>query len=357
MRGRDRFALVAVASLSVLFAATIVTMVLLRAETTYNYPAYSSLNNSAGGTKAYFEALRKLGFTVVRNYRPLRKLQGIPADIFYAGTPLAALQHTDEKDLQDFEQLAKSGARLIIALQPEAVWEAKPLAKNDKKQDKEPKDFLRERWGVDIAFRDRQVSEMEGKLNRIGFKSVTGYFAKWSKDWSPDVTRSGAPLFLERRFGKGSIVLISDCRYFANSELLTRPDMQVLTATLGRRPQIVFDESHLGLEDTGTVVGLTTAHRLNWIFAGFALLATLYIWRSSVSFIPPAPIPKDFSVAGQDAYAALRNLLMQSVSAKSLLHKAAEEWNSTTHLLSQPADNHSGRACVTARPGCSDNSG
>jgi hypothetical protein len=62
------------------------------------------------------------------------------------------------------------------------------------------------------------------------------------------------------------------------------------------------------------------------------VLAALYIWRNSVSFVPPVATSKDRSVAGQNAYAALTNLLMQSVPAKDLLYKAAQEWNSTAYL-------------------------
>lgn len=336
MRGQPRTALFGIAALCILLAGTIAATVLLRAGITFNYPAYSSLNNSADGTKAYYETLRKLGFNATRNYRSLPKLKGTQADVFYAGAAISALQHGDEKDFEDFEQLAKSGARLIIAAQPETlsiVLSPAKKPKKDKKPDAVQKDMLKERWGIELGFRPRQLTAAEmGPLKQLGIKPFLAYFQKWSKEWSPSVTRNDEPLFLERHFGNGSILLISDCRYFTNRELLARPDTQILTAAVGQTPQIIFDESHLGLEDTGTVIGLTTAHHLNWIFVGFALLAALYIWRNSVSFIPPARAPSNRSVIGQNAYAALTNLLMQSVPPKSLLHRAAEEWNATAHL-------------------------
>lgn len=336
MRGRPRTALIGIAALCILLAATIIATVLLRAGITYNYPAYSSLNNSTDGTKAYYEALWELGFDATRNYRPLRKLTGTQADVFYAGTPISGLQHADEKDFDDFEQLAKSGVRLIIATQPEVVGIDVSRARKENKEKKwtaTPKDMLKERWGIELGFRARHLTAAEmGPLKQLGMKPFVAYFRTWSKEWSPSIMRNDQSLFLERRFGKGSVLLVSDCRYFTNRELLTRPDTEILTAVVGQTRQVIFDESHLGLEDTGTVVGLTTAHHLNWIFAGFVLLATLYIWRNSVSFIPPVPAANNRSVAGQDAYAALTNLLMQSVPPKSLLHKAAEQWNATAHL-------------------------
>ncbi|MBV8895005.1 MAG: DUF4350 domain-containing protein [Acidobacteriaceae bacterium] len=316
-------------------AATVVATVLLRAGITYNYPAYSSLNNSADGAKAYYEALRKLGVDTTRNYRPLRKLTGTRADVFYAGTPISALQHADEKDFEDFEHLAKTGAHLILAAQPEVVGTepSRISKKKEKKEDAAPKDLLKQRWGIELGFRPRQLTAAEtGPLKHLGIKPFVAYFRTWSNEWTPSVTRNGQPAILERRFGSGSILLVSDCRYFSNRQLLTSPDTEILTAVISQTPQVIFDESHLGLEDTGTVIGLTTAHHLNWIFAGFVLLAGLYIWRYSVSFIPPFPAPTSSSVAGRDAYAALTNLLIQSVPLKSLLHTAAEEWNRTAHL-------------------------
>ncbi len=97
MRDRERLALIAVLFLAIVFVVTVTRSVLRRAETTYDYPPYSSLNNSDEGTRAYFEALKKLGYSPSRNYQPLHKLVGTQADIFYAGPALAAFRYSDKQ--------------------------------------------------------------------------------------------------------------------------------------------------------------------------------------------------------------------------------------------------------------------
>lgn len=61
---------------------------------------------------------------------------------------------------------------------------------------------------------------------------------------------------------------------------------------------------------------------------------------------PAASPPKDESVAGQNAHIALRNLLVRSVPAKSLLHRAAQEWNASAKL--RPGRRLIGPAEITA---------
>lgn len=332
MRTRERLALTAVLLLTAVFLFSIVRSVLRHAETTYNYPAYSSLNNGDEGTKAYFEALRQLGYKPARNYQPLRKLEGTQANIFYAGAGLAAFRYLEVKELQEFEHLAERGARIIIAFDADGIVEKPKARAQSKDHSKHParEDTLKERWGIQLTFTKRSVSkavnEFMSQLNSI---PVSRHFSSWVNDWTPSQIKNGIPLFLERRFGRGSVLLIAESKLFTNRELLIHPDTQVLAAVPASRRAIIFDESHLGLEDTGTVVGLAAAHGLQWMMLGFVVLAVLYVWRGSTSFVPPTPARRDIAVAGHDAHSALANLLMQSVPKKSILGLVAEEWNRT----------------------------
>lgn len=327
-----RIGLIAVCAVAALFALAVIYSILRRTESTYNYPSYSSLNNGEQGTKAYFDALSRLGFTPSRNFKLLHKLEGSRTAIFYAGAEMGTFRFSEEQELKQFEELAGGGARMIIAFDPEAVISMHP-DKGKKKEDA-PEDRLKTRWGIQLAHVDRKVSnEDRAVLKGLDMLPVNWQFSSWSQAWAPSHLRNGAPLFLERPFGKGSIVLIANSKLFTNRELLVQPDVDALTAAPGTYREIIFDESHLGLEDTGTVLGLARAHGLQWMLAGFAALAILYVWRSSFSFIPRSPAPVEMAVGGRDAHAALSNLLMQSVPAQSVLRVAAEEWNRSTGLL------------------------
>ncbi len=332
MRTRERLALTAVLFLAAVFLFSMVRSVLRRAETTFNYPAYSSLNNGDEGTKAYFEALRRLGYKPSRNYQPLRKLEGAQADIFYAGPDLASFRYSDVQELEEFEHVAQRGARIIIAFDADGVVGKPNVQAPSNASPKHPpaENTLKTRWGIQLAFVKRSVPKAASEfMSRVDLIPVSWHFSLWAKDWTASQIKDGSPLFLERGFGKGSILLIAESRLFTNRELLIHPDARVLAAAPGFRREIIFDESHLGLEDTGTVVGLAAAHGLQWMMVGFVVLAILYVWRSSTSFVPLAPARRDTAISGQDAHSALSNLLMQSVPKKSILGFVAEEWNRT----------------------------
>ena len=124
-------------------------------------------------------------------------------------------------------------------------------------------------------------------FNGLYLVPATWHFSSWTNEWIPSHMRDYSPLFLERRFGKGLILLIANARLFTNRELLLEPDAPLLAAVPSAHRQVIFDESHLGLEDTGTVAGLAAAHHLQWLLLGFVILAAIYVWRSSFSFVPP----------------------------------------------------------------------
>lgn len=331
MQQAQRLTLPAVIALATLFALILVYTILRRAETAYYYPSYSSLNNSELGTKAYFEVLARLGFAPVRNYKQLQKLEGIGGAIFYAGPEMPLFRFSNEKELREFEQLAKGGARVVIALDPEAVIE---LHSDTAKKQQTTEDTLKKRWGIELASVDRHVSYDDRlMLRELNMKPVNWQFSSWPAAWTPSHVRNGTPLFLERVFGKGSIVLIGDSKLFTNRELLVHPQNDVLTGVPGGHYRIIFDETHLGLENTGTVVGLARNHGLTWILLGFAMLAILYIWRSAFSFIPRFRRSFENPEIGHDAHVALSNLLRQSVPPKWVVRVAAEEWNRSAKLL------------------------
>lgn len=334
MRVRERLALIAILVLAFVFVFAVVHLILRRSETAYNYPAYSSLNNSSNGTKAYFEALRRLGFLPVRNFQPIHKLIGAEADIFYAGPNFAAFRYSDAKELEQFERLAREGARVLIAFDPEGTVDMRPeRTKRTRRREDDVRvreDLLKKRWGIELGYTKRAVSKtLETFLTGLEVIPVNWHFSSWAGEWKASETRGPGPLFLERRFDKGSIVLIANAALFTNRELLLHPDARVLAGIPGPHRQIIFDESHLGLEDTGTVIGLATAHGLDWMLLGFLVLGVLYVWRNAMSFVPPVPMQRDTAISGRDAHSALATLLMQSVPRKSILRTVAEEWNRT----------------------------
>jgi hypothetical protein len=335
---------VAAIGLVCLLALVVVSSVLRRSEDYSAYPQYSSLNNEAAGTKAYFNSLERLGYAAGRNYRAINELNGTTDTVFYIGPSSAYFRVLPDKDLGDMIELAKTGARLVIALDPkEMEWPnvSQPATKKQiGKDDKAGASALRKEWGVKLdrtGANDRRFAKESGNPSYHGpAKFYIWYFASWAPEWKASGKFGDTPLFLERTFGRGSIVLVANADLLTNRQLLAAPDADALTTVAGTKSRVTFDENHLGVADRGSVAGLASAHHLQWALFGFGVLAALYIWRNSVSFVPPAALQRDTAVMGHDSYKALQALLRRSIPEDEIVGTAAAEWNRNWKLERRP---------------------
>ncbi len=340
-------------ALLLLFGVVVFESVVRRAENYSYYPDYSSLNNEDTGLKAYYETLVRLGVSVSRNYRPFLKLEGQKATVIYAGPNLGDFRSRSEKDLEQFERVAQSGARVLILFQTreiryEKIALPKPAVKPPGKGPLGPRDemkprvdAMRKRWGVEETETEvtnkQRPTGAEGLTPSVVRRDVLWHFAKWDPLWKPVLLGSdGDPVLLERTFGQGSIGLLVAVEPFTNYRLLTKPDTSLLAVTMtGRRP-LIFDEAHLGVEEIDTIAGLSRKHHFEWILLGFLTLAALYIWRNAVSFIPPLQPAAEGGVKGRDAHSALSSLLAQSVGRDKLLNEIAGEWKRSQRYVPNP---------------------
>lgn len=341
---RGGMAAIAGIALLIAFGVVLFKAVVRRAENYSYYADYSSLNSESSGLKAYYETLVRLGVAVSRNYHPFLKLEGQKGTVIYAGPNLGDFRFRSEKDLEQFERVAQAGARVFILFQTketryEKVVAPKPEVKapNDKKAVKPPEegkrrvDAMLKRWGVEEVETDepnvKRNRELEALTPSIIRREVLWHFAKWDARWKPLLSATDEkPILLERGFGQGSIVLLAGAEPFTNQQLLTKPDATLLAVTMTGRQPLIFDEAHLGVAETDTVAGLARQHHLEWVLLGFLALAALYIWRNTVSFIPPPQPVSESGVNGRDAHAALTSLLAQSVSRETLLKELGSEW-------------------------------
>jgi len=335
-------------ALVLVFGVAAFESVVRRAENYSYYPAYSSLDNEDSGLKAYYETLVRLGVGVSRNYRPFLKLAGQKATVIYAGPNLGDFRFRSEKDLEQFEQVAQGGARVLILFQTKETRYEKVAAPLEAKPGKGPvkprgemqprTDSMLKRWGIeemeiDVANAKRPAGA-EALTPSVVRRDVLWNFAKWDPRWKPVLSGAdGKPILLERSFGQGSIGLLAAVEPFTNYQLLTKPDAALLAVTMaGPRPLIV-DEAHLGVAENETVAGLARQHHLEWILLGFLALAVLYVWRNAASFVPPLQPGTEGGVNGRDAHAALASLLAQSVGREKLLKEIGAEWKHSERYL------------------------
>ena len=221
-----------------------------------------------------------------------------------------------------------------------------PRANNHRSSDTEgsvPMISVKEHWGLDIAFKEMlPVKEdkhlpIEAVSSRRGFPSFISwhsnlYFELSDDAWQTLYSYDGLPLIVERPYGKGSIVVCADSYFMSNEALLTERHTRLLVWLLGGHANLVFDEAHLGIYKQPSVAQLIRHYRFHWFFAGLAILAFLFVWKSAVYFIPP---PEENSQQGDEVVSekdytqGLVALLRRNFSTDQLLQVCAREWEQT----------------------------
>ena len=376
----SRISTAALIALVLALIAVAIGLSVRTAATTFNYPAYSSFNNEELGLRAYYETARRLGIPVERNYGTLAKLVGAKGTAIFASELTASdYRYQETKDLERYERVAKPGIRLLFlmnereenyvkdetkigtagdarkAAEPKHDGEKQPEAKKDgipkpagKRQDgknpkpKEPVDNLRLHWGVELKSVETPHAETPWEkavkgtdyVNQ-GVRFVTSRvsFSKWSESWKPTAGADGQVYMLERNFDAGSVVLLLGLESFTNKTLLTKVDGARLASTLSGPAPLIFDEAHLGVADDETVTGYARQRHLQWLLLGLVVLAGLYVWRSSVSFVPALPEIRGTQIAGREAHAALISLLSQSIKRPDLPREIIAAWRESFRML------------------------
>jgi hypothetical protein len=184
--------------------------------------------------------------------------------------------------------------------------------------------------------REPRLAPLE-KLWGVRFGLDFVYFAE-AKNWEI-LERNGArALVIEKPFGKGSVVLVADGGMFANADVAhalmrgasplkgTQGQTALLTRIIGAHTRIVFDESHFGIVESGSVVALARRFRLHGLALGLAIIATLFIWKNASSFPPTASAPREEKVFGRTSVAGLVTLLRRHIAPDRLASACWQEW-------------------------------
>jgi hypothetical protein len=258
------------------------------------YSEYSSLRADPAGTRLLYDSLAGMpGVQVERNYLPLESLSGTNQTIL-----LLALA-PDRFDSETMEHAASRGNRVVVSLTPK--WLGDPGAR-----------FQFRRWHLQFGVDSRRKG-----AHRLYFATAPG--------WTEMERVGSKPLAIERSFGKGSVVLLAESGDFSNESTAASDRLDIVTAALGANAQIVFDESHLGTVESGSVVGLARRYRMVGFAFGFAICAILYIGRSASSF-PPAVESAPAAFAGRTSASGLITLLRKHIPPAQLTAASWQEW-------------------------------
>jgi hypothetical protein len=138
-------------------------------------------------------------------------------------------------------------------------------------------------------------------------------------------------LFEETAKGKGTLVILHNCYWLSNEAMLKNRNPDLLAELIGPSQKIVFDESHLGVIESGSLMALARKYGLGGFALATLLVLGLFIWKNSTSLLPPfaEADPAAGVVRGRDANAGFVNLLRRSVPRAALMETAYEQWRAT----------------------------
>jgi hypothetical protein len=272
------------------------------------YPEYSSLRADPKGSKLLYDSLSRVpGLKVSRNFQPVNTIAPHAKTLVFLSCGIA------DPGLDVLESLALSGNRVVISLPNEFETAA-------------PERWMLRHWGL------RFTPVKKGPdLAKAGIKSpvdltVTTWTLSAAIGWTVIDQDGPTLLAVEKPFGKGSIVLFANSMAFNNMVTLAgnASDLRPIATALGANSAIIFDESHLGVTESGSVVALAQRFRLTGLAIGFAILAALFLWRNTNSF-PPA---RDRLAAGpaRSASQGLEALLRRHVPVPNLAANCWREW-------------------------------
>jgi len=135
------------------------------------------------------------------------------------------------------------------------------------------------------------------------------------------------PAMIERDYGKGSIVLAADSYFLSNEAMRAERDPLLIACLVGSSNRVVFDETHLGLDENPGIASLIREFNLGWLIAAIAILAGLFIWQQSSPFLPPRGGDEgERIVTGKDSASGFVNLLRRGITPRRLVQACVEQW-------------------------------
>jgi len=216
-------------------------------------------------------------------------------------------------------------------------------AKKKKPVDEEDQYFktvsIEEKWGVgfnviDLVKNENDVYEPVRVRNQTDLPLP--HMLDWhsgivltnsNKAWQTIYSRGTNAVVAERKFGRGSVVIATDSYFASNEAMVKDRHADLLAWLIGSSKMVVFDEAHLGVMESSGVAALMRKYRLFWLAGGLILLAILFIWKNSLSLLPPRDDERRPEyLAGKGAASGFVNLLRRNLPVRDLLRICFVEW-------------------------------
>jgi hypothetical protein len=388
---------IVLALLIIFLLAAIVHLMLLRHKAGDIYPPYSSLRSDPLGAKIFYESLQSITqLNVSRNYRHLKKItHKNQFTLFYPGVHHEYVLWSDEIN-KSVEDMVQRGNRVVISFFPvteeiksgsdessdndsdspsknsgdkSAKDSADKSAKDsadksaDNSADKSAKDSADKsaKDSADKSAKDKKVVTFAEHFGfTVDFQTVSSkpyatcvvceqgqqtlpqsvlmpaklYFGNPDSSWRVIYARAGKPVLMERVIGKGSLVLCADSFFLSNEAMFQHRYPGLLAWLIGQQKEVIFDEQHHGIEETQGVATLAKKYHLQGLFAGFIILAALFIWKNSFPLIPRRDTISEAEISmHQDSAEGLIQLLTRNIPTQDILKVCFHEWKKSGAIL------------------------
>ena len=337
---------------AVLFLYVLFSIALEPAVSSDLYPKMSTLRTDPMGAKALFESLRETpGLRVERSYRPIDQLAGVKATVFLAGEDASDFETDSGKRFDSWEKVVSQGGRLAIAFAPEVPdvpFEApkefsKPKSAAARDSHLKLPETSLERFGIRL----KRVESTWEKRAELGSKSreTALYFEPADPSWIViERSQSGKAVIAERAWKKGSLILVARNYPLSNEGLRELHPTSLIARMIGPWARVIFDESHLGIVETGSVGAMLRRYGFQGAAAMLLALGLLFIWKMSSSLLPPKRIDDPKVLEGEAASAGLAHLMRRSVPRPKLLAACWTEWDRSAAMRPFAAESRQARA-------------
>lgn len=150
---------------------------------------------------------------------------------------------------------------------------------------------LGERWGVKLIHapfptdKDGRAGWVEARRSHDAPHDLPAMlhwhsaiaFAPDDERWRPIYARGETPVAMERPWGRGTIVLISDSYYFSNEAARQDRQPEWLAWAAGSPARLIFNETQHGLLQEPGIMGLAREYRLEGALISLLALALLFV--------------------------------------------------------------------------------
>lgn len=355
------------------------------------YPLYSTERSDPLGASALFDSFDALpGYEVTRNHRNLQAIDTLDhrSALWLCGVSRTSFEGLrGPEDSPVLRAIQEEGARLILTINPELVPEKFDLhseedddwfkrreearkqrdaesGKETPEKEEETKDdeiddeedpamrgpALTELWEVKLDSPENFERPEEGWAVKAGRgldpeRPVPAALPRWRSqfhfdslgaDWRIAATVDERPVVIERSFGKGSVVLVSDSYFASNEALWQGAEPAFLLWLGGGKTRLIFDETIHGSVESGGVMKMIRRYRFHGFFFGLFVFIALLAWKSASSLAPGSEALErglisgsGDAIAGEDTGSGFIRLLRRSVPRPRLLHTCLDTWRQT----------------------------